>query len=151
METVSISEAARLAGISRQHFYKKYIKQGLVSISILGEGKKVIDVSELLRVFGKISNRQDDNSGSGNSLQKATPNNDNVNKALETELSALQQVIQAKDALVSAKEEQIKAMAEHSRFLEGHIKELTQSLKLLENKSQTQEKRSSFWDWFKSN
>jgi hypothetical protein len=53
MSKVSISEAIRMAGISRSHFYKKYINTGIISVSI-EDDKKLIDVSELIRMFGNI-------------------------------------------------------------------------------------------------
>ncbi|HMT03404.1 MAG TPA: hypothetical protein PKD00_08890 [Burkholderiales bacterium] len=53
MNKVSISEAVRMAGVSRSHFYKKYINTGEISI-VHDEDKKLIDVSELIRIFGNI-------------------------------------------------------------------------------------------------
>lgn len=53
MTKVSISEAIRMAGVSRSHFYNKYINKGLVSVQTKDD-KKLIDVSELIRVFGNI-------------------------------------------------------------------------------------------------
>lgn len=53
MAKVSISEAIRMAGVSRSHFYNKYINKGLISVQI-EDDKKLIDVSELIRVFGNI-------------------------------------------------------------------------------------------------
>ena len=53
MTKVSISEAIRMAGVSRSHFYNKYINKGLLSVQI-EDDKKLIDVSELIRVFGNI-------------------------------------------------------------------------------------------------
>lgn len=53
MTKVSISEAIRMAGVSRSHFYNKYINKGLISVQVDGD-KKLIDVSELIRVFGNI-------------------------------------------------------------------------------------------------
>ena len=53
MSRVSISEAIRMVGISRSHFYNKYINKGLISIRV-EDDKKFIDVSELIRVFGNI-------------------------------------------------------------------------------------------------
>ena len=54
MASVSISKAAELAGISRTSLYRTYIKQGRISVSKDSAGKKYIDTSELLRVFGKL-------------------------------------------------------------------------------------------------
>lgn len=53
MTKISISEAIRMVKISRSHFYKKYINTHLISI-INENDKKLIDVSELIRVFGSI-------------------------------------------------------------------------------------------------
>lgn len=53
MARVSISEAIRMTGVSRSHFYNKYINKGLISVQI-EDDKKMIDISELIRVFGNI-------------------------------------------------------------------------------------------------
>ena len=53
MTKVSISEAIKMAGVSRSHFYKEYVNKGVLSFSHKGK-QKLIDVSELVRVFGNI-------------------------------------------------------------------------------------------------
>lgn len=53
MAKVSISEAIRMAGVSRSHFYNKYINKGLISVQV-EDDKKLIEISELIRVFGNI-------------------------------------------------------------------------------------------------
>ena len=68
MAKVSISKAAKLAGVSRTALYKSYINKGLLSTSRDDAGKKCIDTSEILRVFGKL---QDNSEG----LQVDTPEN----------------------------------------------------------------------------
>lgn len=50
----NVSEAATLAGVTRRTIYR-YIKQGKLSASVAHDGKSVIDTSELLRVFGSLS------------------------------------------------------------------------------------------------
>ena len=50
MNKVTITEAARLAGISRQHLYRWFINTGKISV-IKDNDKSVIEISELLRVF----------------------------------------------------------------------------------------------------
>ena len=50
MNKVTITEAARLAGISRQHLYRGFINTGKISV-IKDNDKSVIEISELLRVF----------------------------------------------------------------------------------------------------
>lgn len=54
MAKVSITQAAKLAGLSRSYFYKKYINTGTISI-ISENGTKAIDTSELIRVCGQLS------------------------------------------------------------------------------------------------
>lgn len=51
MTKISISEAIRLTGVSRSHFYKTYITTGVLSTE-KSDNKKLIDMSELIRVFG---------------------------------------------------------------------------------------------------
>ncbi|MFZ6775019.1 hypothetical protein ACO0LB_20140 [Undibacterium sp. SXout7W] len=53
MALVSIIEAAKLAKVSRKTIYK-HLKEGTLSSSENTQGHKVIDTSELIRVFGKI-------------------------------------------------------------------------------------------------
>ena len=83
MSKVSISEAIRMAGISRSHFYKKYVNTGLISISIEDE-KKLIDVSELIRVFGNI--QLDNNIKTGEDTSNTTAK-DKVISLLEQQLA----------------------------------------------------------------
>lgn len=53
MPLVSMSDAARLAGVSRQHLYR-LIESGKISVSAKPGGQRAIDTSELLRVFGEL-------------------------------------------------------------------------------------------------
>lgn len=53
MSKVSITQAAKMAGISRSYLYRKYINTGKLSV-LNEEDKKLIDVSELIRVFGNL-------------------------------------------------------------------------------------------------
>lgn len=48
---VSLSEAARLAGISRSTLYERINKGGL-STTVDHRGRKVVQIAELIRVFG---------------------------------------------------------------------------------------------------
>jgi len=50
---LSISQAARVANISRSHLYNKYIHSGRISVSETMNGTKYIDASEVARVFNK--------------------------------------------------------------------------------------------------
>lgn len=54
MTLLNIKEASKLAGISRQHFYRDYIDTGKISVDRSEPKKPKIDIAELLRVFGAL-------------------------------------------------------------------------------------------------
>lgn len=54
MALLSIAEACRKAGISKPTMYNNYINTGKISVSQDNAGKKGIDPSELIRVFGTL-------------------------------------------------------------------------------------------------
>lgn len=51
---VTITEASKLANISRQQLYRGYINKGKISV-IKEDNKTFIDVSELIRVFPEVT------------------------------------------------------------------------------------------------
>lgn len=54
MAKLTITEAIKLSPIGKTHFYKEYINTGKITVSVGSSGKKHIDHSELLRVFGEL-------------------------------------------------------------------------------------------------
>lgn len=113
MAKVSISEGARMAGISRSYIYRKYITPGLLSTEKDGAGNTVVDTAEIIRVFGQIrANSEQDAKGS----QLDTSEKDIKIATLETELRLLRELAKAKD---------------------DHIADLQQSLRLLEHRPET--------------
>lgn len=91
MALVSISEAARLTGKARSTLHK-YIRQGKLSTTTdQNTGNKSIETSELIRVFGKISNSSTTDSDSVthvSELQQETPN---TTQSLQIKLQLLEQ------------------------------------------------------------
>ena len=55
MARLSISEAIRQSPIGKSQFYSKYIDGGLITVSVDNAGKKYVESSELLRVFGEMT------------------------------------------------------------------------------------------------
>lgn len=82
MAKLSISEAARRAGVSRPNLYKRYIKPGLLTVEQDTQGNPQIDTSELLRVFGELKDGDSQNSPP---LQQATPQTDPLIQVLRAE------------------------------------------------------------------
>lgn len=121
MAKVSVSEAARMAGISRSYLYRKYIKDGNISVERDEQGNPIIDTSEILRVFGRI---QGDSSQDVDSLQTFAPEKDSKIEVMQTEIQLLR--------------EQLTAVLEDKKWLQGKVDQLTNQLdsttRLLEHK-----------------
>ena len=113
MSEVSISEAARQAGISRSYLYRKYITPGVISTGKDAVGNPVIDTSEIIRVFGSL---QGDGEQAVKTIQLNAPEKDSKIAALEAELRLMRELAKAKD---------------------DHIADLQQALRQLEHKPPT--------------
>lgn len=86
MARLTVSEAIRQSGVSRSSFYAKYVNQGLISVSE-DNGKKYIDTSELLRVFGSLKGKQ-----STDNPQTSSENNVGLDDSVkDTQIKLLQQ------------------------------------------------------------
>ena len=121
MALVNITEAARLAGKSRSHFYKGYIKTGKVSVSKDAEDKPCIDTAELLRVFGNLQDTG--NTGEQDAQAHAPtppPPSADTGKlaALELEVKLLR--------------EQLEKAEGREKWLQGQVENLTDTMKRLE-------------------
>lgn len=127
MAKVSISEAARLAKVSRPTIYKM-INTGLLSFtSVVNKGKptKVIDTSEIYRVFG---------SGESDAISKSDVviNTGDFTSVNSGDLQDLQQQI----ALLKQENSSLKD-AVSSR--EEHIASLKHAMLLIEHKQQSEQ------------
>ncbi len=108
MAKVNISEAARIAGKSRSHLYEKYINTGAITVDSDREGRKVIDTSELVRVFGSL--HIDDNNKDVrevNSVHTENNHNDMIVSALQSENEVLREYLRAKEQEVAWLREQV--------------------------------------------
>ena len=121
MAQVSISEAARLAGISRGSLYKSYIKKGVISVSADAAGKKSIDTSELLRVFGELK---------GNSSEQPAGEQKYTGEQAQEQLK--EQVETARDIEIKMLREQVAELKADKAFYQTQVTELTSTMKLLE-------------------
>lgn len=92
MALVNVSEAARLAGISRSHLYRHYLKQGKLSLSKNELGQSAIETSELLRVFGTLQGNCSQTTGGDKS---ALPVNAPTEAILRERLEGIEQLLKA--------------------------------------------------------
>jgi hypothetical protein len=120
MALVNISEAAKLAGISRTHLYKKYLASGILSKTTDEQGSSVIDTAEILRVFGKLHG---DNTVTNEVNMPLQHDLQTENTILKAKLEMMQQLIAAKDE---------------------RINDLKQAMVLI---GHNQPKKKRFWFW----
>lgn len=114
MSKVSITQAAKLAKISRSTLYNKYINTGMISVETV-EDKKLIDMSELFRVFNN-NITQDSNNTPINTVA------DSVEQAENT----------SKDKIISLLERQLQEAKEREEWLKAQLEKTTH---LLEDKT----------------
>jgi len=133
MAKVSISEAARLTGKSRTTLHR-LIKAGELSTCSGVRNAKMVDISELIRVFGDISKPVQEQP-----FEQVTEQRVTVPPApSEQMVSSLKQEVEHLRTLVSAQE--------------SHIDSLKQSLQLLEHKKDMQQPLpppAKWWQFWK--
>ena len=98
MAKVSITEAARLAGIARSYFYKRYIDSGEISIERDKRGNPLVDVSEILRVFGELKGQSEDSSRTQEKTADDTSNSYEDAIVLRAELNACREILRVREA-----------------------------------------------------
>ena len=123
---VSISQAAKMAGVSRSHFYKTYLKNNAISVEEDRFGKKVIDKSEILRVFGKIYEDTPEHKKES-AKEDIQGHVETLNARIETENLMLRQEI-------NFLKSQLEVSQERERWFQTQITHITSSLKSLEDK-----------------
>lgn len=123
MALVSISEAARLTGKARSTLHK-YINQGKLSTTTdKNTGSKSIETSELIRVFGEISNSMTTCSDSVTHVSKQQQETSNDTQLLQTKLQLLEQ----ENAHLKAEKE----------LLSKNLDDIRQAMLLIESKLPT--------------
>ena len=135
MASVSISKAAELAGISRTSLYRTYIKQGRISVSKDSAGKKCIDTSELLRVFGKLKT---------NSEPVAVDSTNTVSLPV-TPVAVDSAMLQAENAFLKR---QIEELQQDKAWYQNQVQNLTDTMKRLEAPRHPQHPRL-WWQFWK--
>jgi hypothetical protein len=127
MSLVSVSEAARLAGVSRPHLYRSYIKKGKISVQRGEKGEPLIDTSEIMRVFGSLAG---DHLNDTATQQRATVEHDTQIQVLLSENNLLRSLVHERDKLIEEKDR--------------HLDDVRQAMRLLEDKTE----KKSRWKWW---
>ena len=146
MALVSVSQAARLAGISRQQLYRGYIQTGKITVQKVQKGEKAepkIDTSEILRVFGGMEGV--DSHGAVTGEQGTTPEKVTGDNKLLAELQVKLQVLEAENrGLRDRLEEKDRRIEDKEKAL-GDMRHV---IRLLEDMRPKQEARKPWWKTF---
>lgn len=132
MARVSISQAAKLAGIARSHLYEKYIKSGKLTISTGDDDKKFVDTSELLRVFGTLKGLDSADSSQDSEKDKDGHGQDGEKDRHGQRLyDSLNLLLEEKDKHIRLLHVQLEEARQREHWLQDQVKTTT---KLLEDK-----------------
>lgn len=110
MTQLTVKEAADKVGVTRQWLFR-LIRQGKLSATLSRDGKKQIDVSELIRVFGELQPNTQDRSYlvDKNSLSSKLVNS-STTTALQIELERLKSALEFKQAELALAVERIQEL-----------------------------------------
>lgn len=145
MALVSISEAIKLSGVSRGTFYRKYLNEGVVSVTKSTDGKKQIDTAELLRVFGQLSAGNDtkpDNTKNIQSGQYGQHGQADHSAELEQLRKQLQEVKENEQRLRDE-------FLDRENWYRQQIEKQDDKIKLLEHHHLEQLSQSKWWQFWK--
>lgn len=126
---LTVAEAAVRVDKSRQTLFDK-IKRGQLSATVNADGIKVIDVSELLRVFGTLLSDDQVQQNQANKAGQPEPSSVTATLQLELELARLRQAHAEKELATANK--QLEEMRVRER---QSIEDRTQLLGVIERQS----------------
>lgn len=123
---VTISKASQMAGVSRATIYND-IDSGTLSIELGAKGRKMVDVSELTRVYKTLKN----------------PDNSDTSKSVKTEKKRESKPSEQSDK-VAVLQERLEAQKNHSELLEDMLN------KEKEERLRERETAKEFEEYFKT-
>ena len=137
MAVHTVTEAAKLAGVTRRTIYR-YIKQGKLSTVVTGSDSSQIETSELLRVFGNLSHPEESKVSTGSQVEEP----EYVTR-LMAEMSQLRDLVQRQQLLLEDKLETDR-LREQMTGLQNERDEATQELEKLRAELEA-ERGKGFW------
>lgn len=135
----SLSEAAQKAGISRSSIYR-LIDEGKLSATTDHRGKKVVELTELLRVFGSIQDETVQNKSQEEKKNKSVNISGSISKtgqdtlvSAAQELERLRYQLQLKDMELKLKDKELELVQERLGDMKQAVEQVGQEKnKLLE-------------------
>ena len=120
MSVVTINEASNLIGKSIKTIYR-HIDNGKLSCVIDDNGRKMVDISELVRVYGLDLTLAENNNGVSMSGRGNEVESDIV--LLEKEIELLKMLLNEKDKLLNEKDQRNADLKQALMLLEGGTSE----------------------------
>jgi hypothetical protein len=124
---LNLSQAAQAAGITRRTLYN-HVKQGKVTVSRDGKNNPVVDVSELIRVYGNVNlpEKQIPSVSHRENTQKNFPHEQLT--AMQKELAEMKQAITLMLEDKTLREKENQQHEDEKNQLREEIKKLSESL-----------------------
>ena len=138
MAVHTVTEAAKLAGVTRRTIYR-YIKQGKLSTVVTGSDSAQIETSELLRVFGNLSHPEESKVSTG-SHQKER---EYVTR-LMAEMSQIRDLVQGQQQLLLEDKLKTQKLREQVTGLQNERDAATQELDKVKAELEA-ERGKGFW------
>ncbi|HDZ0926568.1 TPA: helix-turn-helix domain-containing protein [Klebsiella pneumoniae] len=138
MAVHTVTEAAKLAGVTRRTIYR-YIKQGKLSAVVTGSDATQIETSELLRVFGSLSQEKEPQVSTGSHQEEP----EYVTR-LMAEMSQLREMIQGQQQLLLEDKLEVNRLREQMTGLQNERDIAAQELEKVKAELEV-ERGKGFW------
>ncbi|EML3987739.1 TPA: helix-turn-helix domain-containing protein [Klebsiella pneumoniae] len=138
MAVHTVTEAAKLAGVTRRTIYR-YIKQGKLSAVVTGSDATQIETSELLRVFGSLSQEKEPQVSTGSHQEEP----EYVTR-LMAEMSQLREMIQGQQQLLLEDKLEVNRLREQMTGLQNERDTAAQELEKVKAELEV-ERGKGFW------
>jgi len=109
---LTVSDAAKRVGVSRQTIFKA-IKQGKLSATTSHDGIKQVDVSELLRVYGRLLSPEESAQTAANRAHQSR--GDSATASLQLELERAKFMLERKDFELDQMRQRVDELRERER------------------------------------
>ncbi len=138
MAVHTVTEAAKLAGVTRRTIYR-YIKQGKLSTVVTGSESTQIDTSELLRVFGSLSQQEAPKVSTGSQVEEP----EYVTR-LMAEMSQIRDLVQGQQQLLLEDKIETQKLREQVTGLQNERDSVAQELDKVKAELEA-ERGKGFW------
>jgi len=140
----SVTEAAKMAGVTRRTIYR-YLKSGKLSAAVTGDDNTQMETSELLRVFGSLSQpeaKEVSTESQGNEPEYVT--------RLLDEMSKLRDIIESQQTLL-LEDKQSREQQKAERQQQSELIEQLQRERDALSQALDAERKKGFWKKLFSN